>query len=40
MVFNNKYLQSKVMNSKKDLVEGKDFIISLSKATVFLHFMN
>ena len=35
MVFNNKYLQSKVMNSKKDLVEGKDFIISLSKTTVF-----
>jgi general secretion pathway protein F len=23
------------MNSKKDLVEGKDFIISLSKTTVF-----
>ena len=35
MVLNNKYLQSKVMNSKKDLVEGKDFIISLSKTTVF-----
>jgi len=35
MVFNNKYLHSKVMNSKKDLVEGKDFIISLSKTTVF-----
>ena len=35
MVFNNKYLQSKVMNSKKDLVEGKDFIISLSKTTIF-----
>jgi len=35
MVFNNKYLQSAVMNSKKDLVEGKDFIFSLSKTKVF-----
>ena len=35
MVFNNKYLQSIVMNSKKDLVEGKDFIFSLSKTKVF-----
>ena len=35
MVFNNKYLQSIVMNSKKDLVEGKDFISSLSKTKVF-----
>jgi len=35
MVFNNKYLQSVVMNSKKDLVEGKDFIFSLSKTKVF-----
>ena len=35
MVFNNKYLQSTVMNSKKDLVEGKDFIFSLSKTKVF-----
>jgi len=35
MVFNNKYLQSTVLNSKKDLVEGKDFIFSLSKTKVF-----
>ena len=35
MVFNNKYLQSIVMNSKKDLVEGKDFISSLAKIKVF-----
>ena len=35
MVFNNKYLQSIVVNSKKDLVEGKDFISSLSKTKVF-----
>ena len=35
MVFSNKYLQSIVMNSKKDLVEGKDFIFSLSKTKVF-----
>jgi len=35
MVFNNKYLQSIVMNSKKDLVEGKDFISSLGKTKVF-----
>jgi general secretion pathway protein F len=35
MVFNNKYLESIVMNSKKELVEGKDFIFSLSKTKVF-----
>jgi general secretion pathway protein F len=35
MVFNNKYLESTVMNSKKELVEGKDFIFSLSKTKVF-----
>ncbi len=35
LVFNNKYLQSAVMNSKKDLVEGKDFIFSLSKMKIF-----
>lgn len=35
LVFNNKYLQSAIMNSKKDLVEGKDFIFSLSKMKIF-----
>ena len=35
MVFNNKYLESTVMNSKKELVEGKDFIFSLCKTKVF-----
>lgn len=35
LVFNNKYLKFAVMNSKKDLVEGKDFIFSLSKMKIF-----
>lgn len=35
LVFNNKYLQSAIINSKKDLVEGKDFIFSLSKMKIF-----
>lgn len=35
LVFNNKYLQFAIMNSKKDLVEGKDFIFSLSKMKIF-----
>jgi len=34
-VFNNKYLHHIVMNAKKDLVEGKDFIFSFNKTKVF-----
>jgi general secretion pathway protein F len=34
-VFNNKYLQHIVMNAKKDVVEGKDFILSLNKSQIF-----
>jgi len=34
-VFNNKYLHHVVMNAKNDVVEGKDFIISLNKTKVF-----
>jgi general secretion pathway protein F len=34
-VFNNKYLHYIVMNAKNDVVEGKDFIISLNKTKVF-----
>ena len=34
-VFNNKYLHHIVMNAKNDVVEGKDFIISLNKTKVF-----
>ena len=34
-VFNNKYLQYIVMNAKKDVVEGKDFIFSLNKSEIF-----
>ena len=34
-VFNNKYLHHIVMNAKKDVVEGKDFIFSLNKSEIF-----
>ena len=34
-VFNNKYLHHIVMNAKKDVVEGKDFIFSFNKTKVF-----
>jgi len=34
-VFNNKYLNYIVMNAKQDVVEGKDFIFSLTKTQVF-----
>jgi general secretion pathway protein F len=34
-VFNNKYLNYVVMNAKQDVVEGKDFIFSLTKTQVF-----
>ena len=34
-VFNNKYLHHIVMNAKKDMVEGKDFIFSFNKTKVF-----
>ena len=34
-VFNNKYLHHIVMNKKKDVVEGKDFIFSLNKSEIF-----
>jgi len=34
-VFNNKYLHHVVMNAKNDVVEGKDFIISLNKTKIF-----
>ena len=34
-VFNNKYLHHIVMNAKNDVVEGKDFIISLNKTKIF-----
>jgi general secretion pathway protein F len=34
-VFNNKYLHHIVMNAKKDVVEGKDFIFSLNRSGVF-----
>tara|TARA_A100001011_G_scaffold7444_1_gene8508 strand:+ start:4671 stop:5867 length:1197 start_codon:yes stop_codon:yes gene_type:complete len=34
-VFNNKYLNHIVMNAKKDMVEGKDFIFSFNKTKVF-----
>jgi general secretion pathway protein F len=34
-VFNNKYLHHIVMNAKKDVVEGKDFIFSLNRSGIF-----
>jgi len=34
-VFNNKYLHHIVMNAKRDVVEGKDFIFSFNKTKVF-----
>ena len=34
-VFNNKYLYQITMNTKKDVVEGKDFIFSLNKYEIF-----
>ena len=34
-VFNNKYLHHILMNAKNDVVEGKDFIISLNKTKIF-----
>ena len=34
-VFNNKYLHHIVLNTKKDVVEGKDFIFSFNKTKVF-----
>jgi len=34
-VFDNKYLHHVVMNAKNDVVEGKDFIISLNKTKIF-----
>ena len=34
-VLNNKFLHHIVMNAKKDVVEGKDFIFSLNKTEIF-----
>jgi len=34
-VFNNKYLCSKVIESKNDVIEGKDFIYSLNQSNIF-----
>jgi general secretion pathway protein F len=34
-VFNNKYLHHIVMNARKDVIEGKDFIFSLNKSEIF-----
>ena len=34
-VLNNKFLHHVVMNAKKDVVEGKDFIFSLNKTEIF-----
>lgn len=34
-VFDNKYLHHIIMNAKKDVVEGKDFIFSLNKSEIF-----
>ena len=34
-VLNNKFLHHIIMNAKKDVIEGKDFIFSLNKTEIF-----
>lgn len=34
-IFNNKYLSNLILNAKKDVIEGKDFIISLKQTQIF-----
>ena len=34
-IFNNKYLSNLILDAKKDVIEGKDFIISLKQTQIF-----
>ena len=34
-VFNNKYLNSLIIEAKNDVIEGKDFVYSLNQANIF-----
>tara|TARA_Y200000002_G_scaffold89142_2_gene71549 strand:+ start:3634 stop:4830 length:1197 start_codon:yes stop_codon:yes gene_type:complete len=34
-IFKNKYLSNLILNAKKDVIEGKDFIISLKQTQIF-----
>ena len=34
-VFNNKYLNSLIIEAKNDVIEGKDFVYSLNQASIF-----